>query len=131
MKTTPEAFRKQVGDVIFNHKAGYTIHRLVLCGDDIDVYDFKDVMFAYSTRCRPDTDETFYQDCVGFPLIPYMSHGTAAPNKGGKVVSDALFKVEYEGRQDWEVADFKHSYPQELQDSVNQRWESWGFAAKD
>lgn len=43
MKTTSEELRKKIGDVVFNHKAGYTIHRLILVGDDIDVYDGKDV----------------------------------------------------------------------------------------
>lgn len=128
MNTTPEEFRKKIGDLVFYHKAGYTIHRLVFVGEDIDVYDTKDIMFAFSTRCRPNRDETFYEECKGFPLIPYMSHGTGSPVKGGKVVSDALLPAEYNGEQDWQQADFRHSYPQSLQDSVNARWtKSWGF----
>lgn len=54
MKTTSKEFSKRVGDLIFHSKAGYTIHRLMLCGDDIDVYNDKDVMWAFSTRCRPN-----------------------------------------------------------------------------
>jgi UbiD family decarboxylase len=129
MKTTPEDFRKKIGDLVFSCKAGYIIHRLVLCGEDIDVYDFKDVMFAFSTRCRPNKDETFYEDCRGFVLIPYMGHGTGSPVKGGKVVSDALMPAEYDGEQDWQQASFKHSYPPTLQASVNSRWSNvWGFS---
>ncbi|KAH8799169.1 UbiD decarboxylyase family [Xylogone sp. PMI_703] len=132
LNTTPEAFRKRIGDLIFNHKAGWTIHRLVLVGDDIDVYDDKDVLFAFVTRCRPSLDETFFENVRAFSLIPYMSHGTEGsdPHKGGKVVSDALFPTEYKGMQDWEIADFKHSYPVNLQQSINERWKSWGFAKK-
>lgn len=66
----PEEFRKEIGNLIFFEKAGYTIHRLVLVGEDIDVYDFKDIMFAFSTRSRPNKDETFYEECRGFPLVP-------------------------------------------------------------
>ncbi|PQE32103.1 Ferulic acid decarboxylase 1 protein [Rutstroemia sp. NJR-2017a WRK4] len=129
MNITPEDFRKKIGDLIFYEKAGYTIHRLILCGSDIDVYDVKDVLFAFSTRCRPNKDETFYEECRGFPLIPYMSHGTGSPVKGGKVVSDALMPSEYKGEQDWQQASFKHSYPVSLQDSVNSRWSKvWGFS---
>ncbi|PSN70590.1 UbiD family decarboxylase [Corynespora cassiicola Philippines] len=128
LKTTPSEFRQRIGDTIFSVKAGYTIHRLVLVGEDIDIYDFKELLFAFSTRCRPGTDETFFQDCAGFPLIPYMSHGTAAPNKGGKVVSDALLPIEYNGVPDWELADFKHSYPKDLQDKVNAAWQRMGFS---
>ncbi|RDW74947.1 ferulic acid decarboxylase 1 [Coleophoma cylindrospora] len=129
MNTTPEKFRKMVGDLIFYCKAGYTIHRLVLCGEDVDVYDGKDVIFAFTTRCRPNKDETFYEECRGFPLVPYMSHGTGSPVQGGKVVSDALMPAEYKGEQDWQQASFKHSYPEELQESVNARWtKTWGFS---
>ena len=127
MKTTPNEFRKKVGDLIFNQKVGYTIHQLVLVGEDIDVYDFKVVMFAFSTRCRPDSDETFHQDCVGFPLILYIRHGTASPVRGEEVVSNALLLVEYEGRQNWALAYFKHSYPIEVQEDINRRWKTWGF----
>lgn len=127
MKVTPKDFRKQVGDLVFENKVGIIFHRLVLVGEDIDVYNFKDVMLAFSTRCRPDTDELFYQNCRGFPLTPFMSHGSASPTTGGRVVSDALFPVEYTTGRNWELADFKHSYPESVQRSINNRWEKWGF----
>lgn len=128
--TTPELFRQQIGDLVFGRKCGYTIHRLMLVGPDIDIYNFKDVMYAFSTRCRPGQDETSFEDCAGFPLVPYMSHGTASPIKGGKVVSDALMPSEYrDGKQDWEQASFKNSYPIALQEAVNSKWEPMGFQA--
>lgn len=127
MKTSPEEFRAKIGKLIFDHKVGYTIHRLVLVGDDIDVYDFKDVMWAFSTRCRPKDDETFFDDCKAFPLIPYNSHGSFNPVKGGKVVSDALLPVEYTTGADWQAADFKNSYPEEVKNKVNREWKAMGF----
>lgn len=127
LKTTSAEFAKKIGDIVFNHKTGYTIHRLVLVGDDIDVYDFKDVIWAFCTRCRPKDDEYFFSECAGFPLLPYMSHGSFSPTKGGKVVSDALLPVEYTTGKDWEAADFKESYPKELQDKINAEWEEMGF----
>lgn len=131
LKWTPKEFQKKVGDVVFNHKAGYTIHRLVLVGEDIDVYEGRDVMWAFSTRCRPSADETFFEDVRGFPLVPYMSHGTGSPTQGGKVVSDALMPSEYTLGADWEAADFEHSYPDELKDKVRSNWESLGFRSLD
>ena len=122
---------KKFGDLIFNHKAGYTIHRIVLVGDDIDVYDGKDVMWAFSTRCRPGTDEVFFEDVRGFPLIPYMSHGSASPVRGGKVISDALLPCEYSTGRTWVAADFAHSYPDEMKSKILQRWESFGFRRQD
>ena len=128
MKTNGPELSKKIGDLIFNHKAGYSIHRLILVGDDIDVHDGEDVMWAFSTRCRPGDDEIFFRDVRGFPLIPYMSHGSFSANKGGKVVSDAILPVEYTTGKNWQTGDFKNSYPEELQKSVNARWENMGFA---
>lgn len=130
MKTTPKEFAKRIGDLIFNHKAGFCVHRIVLCGEDIDVYDGKDVMWAFSTRCRPGMDETFFEDVRGFALIPYMSHGNGPMNKGGKVVSDALLPSEYTTGADWEAADFEHSFPEEVKAKVLANWEGMGFQSR-
>lgn len=127
MKVKPKEFAKRVGDLVFNDKVGYTIHRLVLVGDDINVYDFKDVMWAFCTRCRPGDDEVFFDDVKAFPLIPYNSHGSFNPVKGGKVVSDALLPVEYTTGADWQAADFGNSYPAEVKDKVNAEWRAMGF----
>ncbi|KAF9024270.1 UbiD-domain-containing protein [Hymenopellis radicata] len=127
MNTNSKDFSKRVGDLVFRSKPGYVIHRLILVGDDIDVYDGKDVMWAFSTRSRPGTDETFYEDVRGFEIIPYMSHGSASKDTGGKVVSDALLPIEYTTGRDWEAADFEHSYTEEVKAKVLANWESDGF----
>ena len=124
---TRNEFPKRVGDLIFNQKAGVIIHRLVLVGDDIDVYNGKDVMWAFSTRCRPGMDEIFYEDVNGFSLIPYMSHGNGSPNRGGKVVSDALLPSEYTTGPDWQAADFENSYPEDIKQKVLANWSAMGF----
>lgn len=129
MKTTSDELSRKIGDLIFNHKAGYTIHRLVLVGEDINAYDFKDVIWAFCTRCRPSLDEYFYDDVRGFPLVPYMSHGNGSPVQGGKVVSDALMPTEYTTGPDWEAADFKSSYPDAIKSKVNASWTAMGFKA--
>ncbi|KAH6871623.1 UbiD decarboxylyase family [Thelonectria olida] len=125
--TNSEEFCRKIGSLVFNHKVGYTIHRLVIVGDDIDVYDFKDVIWAFCTRCRPGMDEYHFEDVAGFPLIPFMSHGNGSKTRGGKVVSDCLLPSEYKTGRNWEAADFKNSFPAELQERVLSRWESLGF----
>ncbi|KAK1641484.1 hypothetical protein BDP81DRAFT_446369 [Colletotrichum phormii] len=129
MKTNAKDFCRSIGDVVFNDNVGYTIHRLVIVGDDIDVYNFKDIIWAFSTRCRPDLDEYHFEDVRGFPLIPYMSHGNGDIRMGGKVVSDCLMPTEYTTGRDWEAASFQESYPVDVQEKVLQCWESFGFAS--
>lgn len=36
-------------------------------------------VWAFSTRCRPNLDETYFEDVRGFPLVPYMGHGNGSP----------------------------------------------------
>ncbi|EFX01795.1 carboxy-lyase-like protein [Grosmannia clavigera kw1407] len=127
LKTDAETFARKVGDLVFRNKAGATIHRLLLVGDDIDVYNFKDVIWAYTTRCRPGMDEYYFEDVLGFALIPYMLHGNGPAWRGGKAVSDCLLPSEYKNGPDWETADFAHSFPIEIQERVNSRWEALGF----
>ncbi len=129
LKATAEEFCRKVGGLVFRHKVGYTIHRLLLVGDDIDVYNFDDVIWAFCTSCRPGTDEYHFEDVPGFPLIPYMSHGNGAHDQGGKVVSDCLLPVEYTTGRDWEAANFESSFPEEVKRRVCSRWESLGFGS--
>ncbi|KAL1622464.1 Ferulic acid decarboxylase 1 [Diplodia seriata] len=137
---SPEGLRKKVGDLVFGHKAGYTVHRVVLVGSDVDVYDGRDVLWAFSTRCRPGDDETFWgvgdgkggEGVKAFPLIPYNGHGWHDPVRGGKVVSDALMPSEYkEGKRDWQAASFEESYPRGLREKVLEEWAGMGFEKKN
>jgi UbiD family decarboxylase len=127
MKTTAQDFCGTVENLVFNDNVGCTIHRLLLVGVDIDVYDFGDLIWAFSTRCRPGLDEYPFEDVSSFPLIPYMSHGAGAKDEGGKVVSNCLLPVEYMTGKNWETASFQESYAKELQEKVMNRWESLGF----
>ncbi|KAF9776153.1 Ferulic acid decarboxylase 1 [Fusarium sp. DS 682] len=132
LKWTPKEFQKKVGDIVFNKKAGVTIHHLIFIGKDIDIYEDKNVMWAFSTRCRPGDNKTFFPDITGFRLIPYIGHSTGPTKQGGKVVSDALMPSEYlTGKRDWVAADFENSYPNELKDSIRAKWESLGFSSLD
>lgn len=127
LKTSAEAFCRKIGDLVFNSRMGFSIHRVAVVGDDIDIYNFKDVIWAFCTRCRPGIDEYLFENVVGFPLIPFMSHGNGNPNRGGKVVSDCLLAAEYTTGRSWEAADFKSSYPASVQEKVLNNWSAWGF----
>ncbi|KAK9425955.1 putative UbiD decarboxylyase family [Seiridium unicorne] len=131
MKTSSEEFCRRIGEIVFANRVGSPMHRLVIVGDDIDVYEFKDVIWAFCTRCRPGMDEYLFEDVAGFPMIPYMSHGNGPRAKGGKIVSDALLPVEYTTGKNWEAADFKSSFPTDVQEKVLARWNSLGYASEN
>jgi UbiD family decarboxylase len=128
MKTTPKQLADLVANLVFNTKAGVPFHRILLVGEDINVHDDADIMWAFSTRCRPGLDEYPYEDVKGFALIPYMGHGNGNPIKGGKMVCDALFPVEYTTGRNWVNTSFGEAYPKSLQDSILASWEKRGFS---
>lgn len=128
MRTTPKELAELVANVVFNSKAGVPFHRILLVGEDIDVHDDADIMWAFSTRCRPGLDEFLYENVKGFALIPYMGHGNGNPIKGGKLVCDALFPVEYTTGRNWVNTSFRDGYPKSLQDKILASWEKRGFS---
>jgi UbiD family decarboxylase len=127
LKTNAKDFCQKIGDLVFRNKAGMQIHRLLVVGDDINPYDFRDVTWAFATRCRPAEDEFHFEDVAAYPLVPYMSHGPGTKLTGGKVVANCLLPMEYEGRHEWAVCDFENGYPEDVKKRVLDRWEAFGL----
>ena len=127
IEDVPEEF---VADTIIPHKATLFFHRILLVGPDIDIWNTNDVIFALATRCRPGkAQETLYEgEIPAFELVPFMCHGYGDEHHGGKMIHDCLMPAEYtEEGPNWQLADYKHSYPKDLQDRIDARWAGWGF----
>ncbi|KAF4990286.1 hypothetical protein FDECE_14429 [Fusarium decemcellulare] len=129
MKMDPKEFCDKLGRIAFNNKSCMLITRILLFGHDVDVRNFKDIVWALVTRCRPGQDEYLFDDVPSFPMTPYMSHGRGDPKRGGKVISDCLFPMEYEGKREFSGVDFERSYPEHVKDKVRSNWTSMGFEA--
>jgi len=127
MKTNSKDFCKKLGDIVFKDKSCMLINKIILVGDDVDVYNFRDVMWSYSTRCRPGHDEYPFDDVAGFPLTPYMSHGGGDGHRGGKIISDCLFPMEYSTGKTFKTVDFENSYPEDVKTKVRSNWKEMGF----
>ncbi|KAH8886570.1 putative 3-octaprenyl-4-hydroxybenzoate carboxy-lyase [Thozetella sp. PMI_491] len=127
MKTTPEEFCKKLGDLVYNDKSCMLVNRVLLVGDDVDVQNFNDIVWAMATRCHPGKGEYIFDDVPGFFLTPYMSHGVCDPRRGGKIVSNCLLPMEYEGKRNFRVVDFENSYPEDIKKRVLSNWKSMGF----
>lgn len=131
MNTSPDDFCKLVGDIFFmNSRVANPIHNILLVGDDIDIFNFSDVIWAYATRCRPRMQTHFYENCYGFALCPFMSHGPGPATSGGKVVSDCIFPGQYKKELLFETCNFEKGYSKDLQDKINNKWNDMGFVSK-
>lgn len=129
MKTNPDELCTKIGDIAFKAKATMLINRILLIGDDVDIHNWDDVIWAYTSRCRPGIDEYVFDEVMGLPLTPYRKYGRGSSVKGGKMVSNCLLAMEYDGNRIFRGVDFRSSYPPELQAKIEARWTQLGFDA--
>lgn len=125
MKTNAAEFSKKVGDIVYNNKCSILVTRIFLIGDDIDIYNFKDIIWALSARSRPGLDDFVFEDVRGLPIVPYMSQGTGHPKRGGKIITNCLLPAEYnDGVRSWVEVSYKDSYPDDVKQKVDKLWET-------
>ncbi|KAL2009493.1 hypothetical protein VTN00DRAFT_5300 [Thermoascus crustaceus] len=131
LKTGPEELCRRAGDIIFSTHAGWEIPKIFLVGNDVDITDINQVMWAVSTRYRPGADEFVFENYRGLPLFPYMTKAKREkvpdPGLGGKSVVNLLLPQEYEGKRDWVASNFEGSYPAEVKEKVLAKWEKYGY----
>lgn len=93
---------------------------VIVVDDDINARDWKDVMWAMSTRMDPARDITVIE---GTP-IDYLDFASPESGLGGKVGLDATNKLPPETHREWGV---KLRMEQEVVDRVTERWAKLGL----
>jgi UbiD family decarboxylase len=127
IKEIPPISATRLATFFFSHKYGMQIHRLFVVGDDIDPFNFKDVILAHASSCRPTIDEFRFEDVDSYPLVPYMSHGPGTKLTGRKVIGNCLLPQQYEMEQNWVTCDFDNGYLEDVKKKVLSRWEKFGL----
>ncbi|WP_169567764.1 UbiD family decarboxylase [Sneathiella limimaris] len=93
---------------------------LIIVDDDIDARDWKDVMWAVSTRMDPVRDITTIE---GTP-IDYLDFASPESGLGGKLALDATNKLPPETHREWGE---KIQMDSEVVDKVSDMWERLGL----
>src|SRR5215467_10925411 len=93
---------------------------VIIVDDDIDARDWKDVMWALSTRMDPVRDTTLVDNTP----IDYLDFASPESGLGGKIGLDATTKWPPETKRDW-------GRPIRMADAViaevTRKWESYGL----
>ncbi|MER5392467.1 UbiD family decarboxylase, partial [Saccharopolyspora sp. NPDC002686] len=120
----------RVAEVLFNSHVGWLVPRVLLVANDVDITDIDQVVWAMATRYRPGASEHLFLDSPGIPLVPYLTEEDIRAGRGGKSVTSLLQPEQLsEGRTRGMPAEFRTSFPPEVQDRVVQRWQEYGFPA--
>ncbi|MCA1939836.1 MAG: UbiD family decarboxylase [Caenispirillum bisanense] len=93
---------------------------VIVVDDDIDCRDWKDVMWAISTRMDPARDITVVE---GTP-IDYLDFASPESGLGGKIGLDATNKWPPETKREWGE---KIRMSDEVIDTVSRKWDSYGL----
>ncbi|WP_430472999.1 UbiD family decarboxylase [Thalassospira lucentensis] len=93
---------------------------VIVVDDDIDVRDWKDVMWAISTRMDPVRDITTVTDTP----IDYLDFASPVSGLGGKLGLDATNKLPGETNREWGEKIFMDD---DIIDRVDQKWDRYGL----
>lgn len=68
---TKDLFVPTTSEIVFEDTVSITDNGPEGSFGEIHGYTFKDVMWAYATRCRPGVDDCYFHNTLGFPLVSY------------------------------------------------------------
>lgn len=115
---------QDIADVLFNSHVGWLVPKVILTGDDIDITDINQLVWAMATRYRPGT-EYMFSDSPGIPLVPYLTDEDRKLGRGGKSVMSLLQPSQLStGLTDGIPAQFTTSYPETIRHNATRIWES-------
>jgi 4-hydroxy-3-polyprenylbenzoate decarboxylase len=119
-KTYPgQAKRTMMGVWSFLRQFMYTKFVIVV-DDDINTRDWKDVMWAISTRMDPVRDVTLVENTP----IDYLDFASPESGLGGKIGLDATTKLPPETTRTWGTP---IRMAQDVVDEVTRKWPSYGL----
>ncbi|KAL1571135.1 3-octaprenyl-4-hydroxybenzoate carboxy-lyase [Candida albicans] len=130
LQTNAKELSNLVGDFLFKSKECYKVcsilHEVILVGDDIDIFDFKQLIWAYTTRHTPVQDQVYFDDVKPFPLAPFISQGPLIKTRqGGKCVTSCIFPKQFTDPDFKFVTCNFNGYPEEVKNKVFQNWEKY------
>jgi 4-hydroxy-3-polyprenylbenzoate decarboxylase len=93
---------------------------VIIVDDDINCRDWKDVIWAISTRMDPARDITVIENTP----IDYLDFASPESGLGGKIGLDATNKLPPETTREWGE---KIEMDKEIVELVDKKWKSYGF----
>jgi 4-hydroxy-3-polyprenylbenzoate decarboxylase len=104
------------------------VTRVLVCNDDIDLSDLRDLIWAWQSRCHPANGHFVIDNQPANPVEPMYDFKEA--KAAGAPVSKLIVAGPVEvlncllpvGR-DFESSDFAHNIPKEIQKRVLEHWD--------
>lgn len=125
--TNAKQFADRVAEVYFRSHAGYLVPKLIIVGNDIDITNIEEVIWALATRSHPKHDFIAYPEIPGFPMVPYLNPDDIAAGSGGNMIINCLYPEQFNGQMRASTVSFEYAYPDTLKAKVLDNWQEYGF----
>lgn len=119
---------EQVMDVLTSRRAD--ISKVVVVDEDVDVFNFDEVIHALGTKCHPLRGIVIKEIEPGKanPLTPCYTAEERRAHKGAVALWDCTWPPEWSNQTDIPVKNsFKVMYPEKLKNKVLSNWKNYGF----
>lgn len=101
--------------------------QIIVVDDTVDPYNMGEVIHAMACKLHP-LKGTFTFPCMGWPLAPYLSMEERKQFKGGKIVYDCTWPLEWDPETEKPAkSSFREIYPEEIQKKVLDNWQKYGY----
>lgn len=102
---------------------------VIVTEDDIDIFDTRQVWHAIATKCHPIRGIRKFEGELGIPLAPYLSPKERHVMKGGRVVLDCTWPLDWDREKEIPPrSSLKNIYPEEIRTKILNNWKSYGFS---
>jgi phenylphosphate carboxylase alpha subunit len=123
-----EGIAEHVANAIWGSKVGYAIPYIIVTDEDVDPYNWNEVIHAMFTKLHPVRGIHVRQNTPGVPLFPYLNSYERKWGIGAKLLVDLTWPKDWDPFIDIpQKASFKDMYPAELQKKVLANWSAYGF----
>jgi UbiD family decarboxylase len=127
LNISSKEFAEKIGEVIFSSKAGFGVAKVILIENDIDITNPEEVVWAFASRAHPSHGEIYFDDKAQNILPVFLEQSEKQRFKVTKVFYNCLLADRFEIQNRPKRSDFKHSWPQDIQDKVLSNWEAYGY----
>jgi UbiD family decarboxylase len=103
-----------------------SVHKLIIVDEDVDVYNFVEVMHSFGARCHPLRGIKVSEEQVSH-MIPNLHPDERKWGRGGVAVFDCTWPVEWDKETMVRPKISFGTYPEELKEKILKNWASDGF----
>jgi phenylphosphate carboxylase alpha subunit len=128
VKPTYANVATQIANLVFGSKLSPWFYYVFVVEDDIDIYNWAEVMHTFSTRCHPVTGIRVYAHGLASPVTTFLEPEDRKLGKGAQVLFDCTFPIHWERKTERpSLISFNAAYPEEIKERVLNNWKSYGY----